>query len=274
VVLPPLREVIRCHDLGAKKSLGQHFLLDLNYTRRIVRTAPDLAGRWVYEVGPGPGGLTRAILESDAAGVVAVERDERCLAALEDLRSHYPDRLKLVAGDALTVDEAGLFGEPATVIANLPYNVATALLFKWLDRLPLFRSFTLMFQREVAERICAGPRTKAYGRLSVMTQWRCRVERVLDVPASVFVPPPRVASAIVRLVPLPAPIAPAPPELLAEVVARAFQHRRKMLRAGLRSLDARAEAILLRAGIDGTRRAEELSVAEFCRIATVYSETR
>ena len=269
--LPPLRDVIARHGLAARKSLGQHFLLDLNLTAKIARAAGDLTGDTVLEVGPGPGGLTRALLEAGAARVVAVERDDRCLAALAELAAAYPGRLEIVAEDAMTLDEAAMLNGPAKVIANLPYNISTALLMKWLDRLELFSGFTLMFQKEVAERLCAGPRGKAYGRLSVMVQWRLQPALLFNLPARAFTPPPKVASSVVGLAPRPAPLAPADPDRLSKLVAAAFGQRRKMLRASLKSLTADAEALLTQADIPPTARAEELSVEEFCRLARLWT---
>lgn len=269
--LPPLRDVIARHGLAARKSLGQHFLLDLNLTAKIARAAGDLRGRTVLEVGPGPGGLTRALLDAGAARVIAVERDDRCLAALEELAAVYPDRLQIVAADAMTLDEATLLDQPAAVVSNLPYNISTALLLKWLDRLALFSGFTLMFQKEVAERLCAKPRSKAYGRLSVMVQWRLEPALLFNLPARAFTPPPKVASSVVGLTPRPSPLAPADPERLSKLVAAAFGQRRKMLRASLRSLSPDAEAILTEAGIPPTARAEELSVEDFCRLTRTWT---
>jgi 16S rRNA (adenine1518-N6/adenine1519-N6)-dimethyltransferase len=259
----------------ARKSLGQNFLLDLNLTGRIAREAGVGPGVTVYEVGPGPGGLTRALLEAGADRVIAVEKDERCLEALADIGAAYPDRLQVIAGDALAVDEAETAGaEPVRVVANLPYNVATVLLAKWLTTEhwpPWYRSLTLMFQREVADRIAAAPGSKAYGRLSVLAQWRTRPRRLFDVPASAFVPPPKVTSTIVHLDVLPQPVAPAPLDALQAVVQAAFGQRRKMLRASLKSLGVDAAALLAAAGIDPERRAETLSVEEFCALARAFS---
>ncbi len=269
--LPPLRDVIARHGLAARKSLGQHFLLDLNLTAKIARAAGDLTGRTVLEVGPGPGGLTRALLEAGADRVVAVERDDRCLAALEELAAAFPGRLEIVAEDAMTLDEATVLDRPAAVVANLPYNISTALLMKWLDRLELFTGFTLMFQREVAERLCAGPRSKAYGRLSVMVQWRLAPALLFNLPARAFTPPPNVASSVVGLIPRPTPLAPADPDRLSKLVAAAFGQRRKMLRASLKGLTPDAEALLTEAGIPPTARAEELSVEEFCCLARLWA---
>lgn len=264
--LPPLREVIARFGLDARKSLGQHFLLDLNLTARIVRAAGAMAGRHAIEIGPGPGGLTRALLATDAATVTAIERDPRCVAALADLVAAYPDRLRLVEADALAVDPAVLVPPPRKLVANLPYNVGTKLLVGWLAQAAAFESLTLMFQQEVAERIVAAPGSEAYGRLSVLAQWLADSRIVLRLPAAAFTPPPKVASAVVHLVPRPDQ---PPRDLFAameRVTAAAFGQRRKMLRSALRPL-GEAEARLAAAGIDPVRRAETLSVAEFERLA-------
>jgi len=267
--LPPLREVIAAHGLSAKKSLGQNFLFDLNLTRRIARAAGPLEGTTVYEVGPGPGGLTRALLAEGAAKVVAVERDERCVPALEEIAEAYPGRLEIVRGDALTLDERTLFkDEPVRVAANLPYNVGTALLVKWLTATewpPFWQSLTLMFQREVAERIVAKPDGEHYGRLSVLAQWRVTVKILFDVSRSAFVPPPSVTSSIVRLEPLAEPVAPCELRDLEKVTQAAFGQRRKMLRQSLKSL--LGEDAIRAAGIDPTARAETLSVPDFAALA-------
>jgi 16S rRNA (adenine1518-N6/adenine1519-N6)-dimethyltransferase len=275
--LPPLREVIAAHGLRAKKSLGQNFLLDLNLTRRIAR-ACEPQGAVVYEVGPGPGGLTRALLAEGAARVIAVERDERCVAALAELAGAYPGRLDIVSDDALKIDEAELLRErgvkgPLRVAANLPYNIGTALLVKWLTGEswpPFWSSLTLMFQREVAERVVAEPGGRAYGRLSVLAQWRARAKILFDVSRSAFVPPPKVTSAVLRVEPLGEPIAPARLADLEAVTAAAFGQRRKMLRQSLKTLTADAEAMLREAGIDPTLRAEQLCVAEFAALARAW----
>jgi len=267
--LPPLREVIAAHGLSAKKSLGQNFLFDLNLTRRIARAAGPLEGTTVYEVGPGPGGLTRALLAEGAAKVIAVERDERCIPALEEIAGAYPGRLEILRGDALTLDERTLFkDEPVRVAANLPYNVGTALLVKWLtaaDWPPFWKSLTLMFQREVAERIVAKPDSEHYGRLSVLAQWRTTAKILFDVSRSAFVPPPSVTSSIVRLEPLAEPVAPANLRDLEKVTQAAFGQRRKMLRQSLKPL--LGEDAIRAAGIDPTARAENLSVADFAALA-------
>jgi 16S rRNA (adenine1518-N6/adenine1519-N6)-dimethyltransferase len=274
--LPPLRDIIARYDLGAQRQLGQNFLLDLNLTGRIARSAGDLTGRTVIEVGPGPGGLTRALLSQGAAQVIAIERDRRFLEPLAELSAAYDNRLAVIEADALEIDIAALADRhgaatPARVVANLPYNVATPLLLGWLPRATRFESFTLMFQREVAERLAAAPGSKAYGRLAVAAQWRCDVRLLFDVSPRAFVPPPKITSTVVELLPRPAPRAAADPAVLERVTAAAFNQRRKMLRAALRMLGPDAEARLLAAGIEPTRRAEELSVEEFCALARAWS---
>ncbi|HZT87404.1 MAG TPA: 16S rRNA (adenine(1518)-N(6)/adenine(1519)-N(6))-dimethyltransferase RsmA [Stellaceae bacterium] len=264
---PPLREVIARYGLSAHKGLGQHFLLDRNLTDRIARAAGPLDACDVIEIGPGPGGLTRSLLEAGAHRVVAIERDERCLAALADLADIYPHRLDVVSGDALTVDLASLSRPPRKIVANLPYNIATALLLGWLDRIGEYESLVLMFQREVSERLVAAPRTKAYGRLSVLVQWLCDVRLLFDVPPRAFVPPPKVTSTVVALTPRPHPLALARKEVLERVTAAAFGQRRKMLRASLKSLGVASEPLLTRAGVSPSARAEELSIYEFCALA-------
>jgi 16S rRNA (adenine1518-N6/adenine1519-N6)-dimethyltransferase len=276
--LPPLREVIAAHGLTAKKSLGQNFLFDLNLTRRIARAAGANDGGLFYEVGPGPGGLTRALLAEGAAKVVAVERDERCIPALEEVASAYPGRLEIVQADALALDERALFeDERVRVAANLPYNVGTALLVKWLTSQawpPFWQSLTLMFQREVAERIVAKPNTEAYGRLSVLAQWRAKPKILFDVARQAFTPPPKITSAIVRFEPLPEPVAPCKLRDLEKVTEAAFGQRRKMLRQSLKQIASDAEALLASAGIDPTRRAETLSIAEFAALARAFRQSR
>lgn len=273
--LPPLREVIAAHGLSARKALGQNFLLDLNLTRRIARAAGPLDGVTVYEVGPGPGGLTRALLMEGAARVIAVERDERCLAALADVAAAYPGRLEIVSGDALAIDEADLLrtrniSGPVRVAANLPYNVGSALLVKWLTQgawPPFWQSLTLMFQKEVAQRLIAQPGTKDYGRLSVLTQWRARPRILFDVSPRAFTPPPKVTSAVVRIDPLTEPVAEARLEDLEAVTRAAFGHRRKMLRQSLKAIAPDAEDFVRRAGLDPEARAERLDVAQFAALA-------
>jgi len=276
--LPPLREVIAAHGLTAKKSLGQNFLFDLNLTRRIARAAGANDSGTFYEVGPGPGGLTRALLAEGAAKVIAVERDERCIPALDEIARAYPGRLEIMQADALTLDERKLFkGESVRVAANLPYNVGTALLVKWLTSEvwpPFWQSLTLMFQREVAERIVAKPDTGAYGRLSVLAQWRAKPKILFDVARQAFTPPPKITSAIVRLEPLAEPVAPCEQRDLEKVTEAAFGQRRKMLRQSLKQIAPDAEALLTAAGIDPTRRAETLSIAEFAALARTYRAKR
>ena len=276
--LPPLREVIARYGLSARKTLGQNFLLDLNLTGRIAREAGVGSGATVYEVGPGPGGLTRALLDAGADRVIAVERDTRCLEALADVSAAYPGRLTLVSDDALSVNEMALVGDAqARIVANLPYNISTALLTKWLTAdpwPPWYRSLTLMFQREVADRITAAPGTRTYGRLSVLSQWRTTPRRLFDVPPSAFVPPPKVTSSVVHFKVLDMPVAPADPGSLETVVKAAFGQRRKMLRASLKTLGVDPKALLDAAGIDPSRRAETLGVAEFCALARAFSECR
>jgi 16S rRNA (adenine1518-N6/adenine1519-N6)-dimethyltransferase len=262
---PPLREVIARHGLAARHRLGQHFLLDANLVARIVRQAGPLAGRHVVEVGPGPGGLTRALLASDAAHVTAVEIDPRAAAAIEELRETDPGRLTLVTADALTLDLTRLAAAPRQIVANLPYNVASPLLVAWLRQAAAWERLTLMFQQEVAERICATPGTPAYGRLSVLAQWLCTAELRLRLPPAAFVPPPKVWSAVVVLTPH---AEQPPPALLAameRLTAAAFGQRRKMLRGSLKALGG--EALLGRANIAPERRAETLSIAEFDQLA-------
>ena len=266
--LPPLREVIRRHGLDARRSLGQHFLLDLNLTRRIASVAGALSGKTVYEVGPGPGGLTRALLEA-GANVVAVETDTRCLAALTEIGEFFPEKLTIIQENALKVDELALFPGGASVVANLPYNISTTLLAKWLtnDRFP-FADLTLMFQKEVADRILASPGSKTYGRISVLAQWRCKIQRAFDVPRQAFVPPPKVESTIIHLTPHPKPAAVDPGEL-EKVTAAAFGQRRKMLRSSLKGFVDNPVAVLDALDIDPTKRAEDLSVAQFCALTVL-----
>jgi len=277
--LPPLREVIARHGLMARKALGQNFLLDLNLTRRIARAAGPLEGHTVYEVGPGPGGLTRALLMEGASRVVAVEYDPRCVEALGELSAACGNRLQVVPGDALAVDEAALVAgdQPVKVVANLPYNVGTALLTRWLTAEPWpawFASLTLMFQREVAERIVAKPRTKDYGRLGVLAQIRTDARILFDVPPQAFTPPPKVTSSIVQLVPrAQASDAPRIPTV-EQITAAAFGQRRKMLRASLKSLGVPPEALLEAAGIAPTARAEEIEVEGFVKLARALEAAR
>ena len=269
--LPPLRRVVERDGLLARKSLGQHFLFDLNLTGRIAAAAGDLAGGTTIEVGPGPGGLTRALLSHGARAVVAVERDPRFLPALGEIAAHHPGRLSILEADALDVEAHALGDAPRRIVANLPYNVGTRLLVGWLAHPGAIESITVMLQKEVVERIVAAPGSEAYGRLAVASQWRWAARRLFDVPASAFVPPPRVASAVVRLVPRDRPLAEADPAVLERVVAAAFGQRRKMLRSALRSLGQDPGPRLAAAGLDGDRRAETLSIEEFCALARAYA---
>ncbi|MFQ5784363.1 MAG: 16S rRNA (adenine(1518)-N(6)/adenine(1519)-N(6))-dimethyltransferase RsmA [Alphaproteobacteria bacterium] len=270
VHLPPLREVIARHRLTARKSLGQNFLLDTNLIGRIARQAGDFEGVAVIEVGPGPGGLTRALLAGAAREVVAVERDPRCVAALGDLAAAYPGRLTVIAGDALEIDATELAPAPRAIVANLPYNIATPLLFRWLDDAGAFTSLTLMFQKEVAARITAAPGGGAYGRLAIFCQWLCRVRRLFDVPPRAFVPSPKVISTLVQLVPRAHPLAPADAAALSSVTAAAFGQRRKMLRSSLRSLGVDVERLLADSDVPPGARAEEIDIAGFCALARAY----
>jgi 16S rRNA (adenine1518-N6/adenine1519-N6)-dimethyltransferase len=276
--LPPLRDVIARHGLMAMKSLGQNFLLDLNLTARIARAGGRIDGATIIEVGPGPGGLTRALLAEGAGRVIAIERDRRCLAALAEVQAHYPGRLEVIEADALEIDMPSLVGGPdgtgrARIIANLPYNVATPLLVGWLRAEPWpawWESATLMFQREVAERIVARPGDDAYGRLGVLTGWRTEAKIAFDVARQAFVPPPKVTSSVVHLVPREKPLA-VDKDALEKVVAAAFNQRRKMLRSSLKSVAADPEALLAAAGIEPTRRAEEIDVAGFVALANALA---
>ena len=272
--MPPLREVIARHGIVARKSLGQNFLLDLNLTGRIARAAGPLEHVTIVEIGPGPGALTRALLAAGARRIVAIERDQRCLAALGEIAAAHPGRLDLVVGDALRLDPVELSGAPRKIVANLPYNIATPLLIGWLDRIGEYESLTLMFQREVAERLTAAPRSKSYGRLSVLVQWLAEPQILFDIPPRAFVPPPKVTSSVVRIVPRPEPLAPADQSALERVTAAAFGQRRKMLRTSLKGLGISVEPLLDRAGIASTARAEELTVTEFCALARLVQQNR
>ena len=268
--LPPLREVIAAHGLSARKSLGQNFLLDLNLTAKIARQAGDLTQTDVLEIGPGPGGLTRGLLASGARKVLAVEKDARCIPALEEIAAAYPGKLEIVEGDALEVDPLRHLTPPIRIVANLPYNVGTELLVRWLTPPkwpPFWHSLTLMFQREVAERIVAQPGSKAYGRLAVLAQWRSEARIVMSLPPGAFTPPPKVSSAVVHLTALPAPRYPADPAVLSRVVAAAFNQRRKMLRAALKGLAPDIEDTLKAAGLNPTDRAEQVPLEGFCALA-------
>ncbi len=280
--LAPLRDVIAAHDLGARKGLGQHFLLDLNLTARIVRAAGDIAGTTVIEVGPGPGGLSRAILAAAPGCLIAIEKDPRCLDALAPLAEAAAGRFIVVGEDALSIDEAALVdahgtpSRPVHIISNLPYNVGSVLIVKWLCQIAAapdrYAGITVLLQKEVAQRLAAAPRTKAYGRLSVMCQWLCDAEACFDIGPRAFTPPPKVSSTVVHLTPLPAPRAPAEWEAMETVTRAAFGQRRKMLRAGLKSLmGERTEDMLVACGIKPTARAEELSVADFAALARAWA---
>jgi 16S rRNA (adenine1518-N6/adenine1519-N6)-dimethyltransferase len=268
--LPPLREVIATHDLAAKKSLGQNFLLDLNLTAKIARLAGDVSQADVLEIGPGPGGLTRGLLAEGARRVLAIEKDPRCMPALAEIAAAYPGQLQTINGDALDVNPLEHLTAPIKIAANLPYNVGTELLVRWLTPPawpPFWESLTLMFQREVAQRIVAKPGNKAYGRLALLAQWRTDARIVLELPPEAFSPPPKVNSAVVHLAALPAPRYPADPGTLNKVVAAAFNQRRKMLRSALKSVSADIEDHLIAAGIKPTERAEQVELEAFCALA-------
>lgn len=277
-MLPPIREQLTRHGIVADKRLGQHFLLDLNLTGRIARAAGELTTGTTIEIGPGPGGLTRALLDH-GAHVVAVERDERLRPLLDEVAAAYPDRLKLVWADALRFDLASLEPGPRRIVANLPYNIATELVMRWLDQVSAFESLTVMVQREVADRFAAAPNSAAYGRLAVRTQWLCTVEHLFTVHPRSFVPPPKVDSAVIRLVPRPTPLADADDTILQQVTAAAFGQRRKMLRQSLGQLAhatgvGDGTALCTLAEIDPTARAETLTVDAFCRLARVVALSR
>ncbi len=268
--LPPLREVIATHDLSARKSLGQNFLLDLNLTAKIARQAGDMSACDVLEIGPGPGGLTRGLLSEGARHVLSIEKDRRCLPALADIAAAYPGRLTVIEGDALEVDPLAHLTPPIRVAANLPYNVGTELLVRWLtppNWPPFWQSLTLMFQREVAERIVAKPGSKAYGRLALLAQWRSEARIVMQLPPGAFTPPPKVSSSVVHLSALPEPRFPADAATLSRVVAMAFNQRRKMLRAALKGAAPDIEDHLHAAGIKPTDRAEQIPLEGFCALA-------
>ncbi len=277
--LPPLRDVIAAHGLTAIKGLGQHFLLDLNLTAKIARAAGDLTNCAVIEVGPGPGGLTRAILEADAAKLIAIERDARCIAALQPLIAVSDSRLQIVEADALKIDVVALLRQegwqgPIKVVANLPYNVGTALILAWLERPADIAGITVLVQKEVAERLAAQPRTKAYGRLSVLAQWLCAVDLAFDIGPRAFTPPPQVTSTVVNLMPRATRLFAAERSDLEAVTRAAFGQRRKMLRAGLKALQIDPLPLLEQAGVEPTARAEELDVAAFCRLANAYGAAK
>ncbi len=275
--LPSLAKVIERHGLDAKKSLGQNFLLDLNLTGRIARSAGPLQDVTVLEIGPGPGGLTRALLSEGAKKVVAIERDARCLDALQEISDFYPGRLEIVEGDALEIDHRSLVAGPVRVVANLPYNIATPLLTNWLECEPWppwYKSLTLMFQKEVAERIVAQPGSKAYGRLSILAQWRCTAQKLFDVDRMASTPPPKVTSSIVHLEPRDKPLAEADINALQNVVKAAFGQRRKMVRASLKALHVDPIALCEAANVDASARAERLTIEEFAALARAYSSMK
>ena len=270
--LPPLREVIADHGLSARKALGQNFLMDLNLTSKIARRAGDLTQCDVLEIGPGPGGLTRALLMEGARKVVAIEMDNRCLAILDQVSDAYPDRLEVIEGNALEVNPLPHLSAPIRVVANLPYNVGTELLIRWLTPPtwpPYWQSLTLMFQKEVAQRIVAAPGSKAYGRLSVLAQWRTDAKLAFEISPQAFTPPPKVTSAVVHLERLEEPRFPADAKDLSRTVSLAFGQRRKMLRASLKSLGKDVEERIREASIDPTTRAEQVSIEEFCRLSRI-----
>ena len=270
--LPPLREVISAHDLVAKRQLGQNFLLDLNLTAKIARLAGDLSACDVLEVGPGPGGLTRGLLVEGARHVLAIEKDPRCIAALDEIAAIYPGRLTTLNADALQVDVATLLTPPVRVVANLPYNVGTELLIRWLTPAiwpPFWQSLTLMFQREVAERIVAKPRSAHYGRLALLAQWRCDAKIVMHLPPEAFTPAPKVHSAVVHLTRLEQPRYPADEAKLTRLTMMAFGQRRKMLRSSLKGMGADIEDRLRMVGIEPTARAEEIGLDRFCALSLI-----
>lgn len=270
-LLPPLRDVIAAHGLDARKSLGQHFLLDLNLTGRIARGAGNLEQGTCIEIGPGPGGLTRALLDCGARQVIAIERDDRAVIIQQEIAAAYPGRLEIIAADALAVDCTTLGEAPRRIVANLPYNISTVLLLQWLRQITQFESLTLMFQKEVVDRLAAAPRSPDYGRLSVITQWLCEVRPLFNVDRRAFTPPPAVMSTVVKLIPHAEPLAPARFDVMEKVTAAAFGQRRKMLRSSLKSLGD-ADALLTATGIDPTARAEELPVQAFCTLARAVEQ--
>jgi 16S rRNA (adenine1518-N6/adenine1519-N6)-dimethyltransferase len=270
--LPPLKDVISKYEIRAKKSLGQNFLLDLNLTSKIARYAGNLKQSDVLEIGPGPGGLTRSLLNEGARQVVSIEKDKRCIAALEEIQSFFPSRLKLLQGDALSMNVTQYFTDPIKIIANLPYNIGTELLVRWLNskNWPSFwQSMTLMFQKEVANRIVAHPGSKAYGRLSVMSQWRCNTKIAFNIPATAFTPPPKVESAVVHFEALNEPKFPAEVDKLEFVVSKAFNQRRKMLRGALKGHFKNVEEGLFSIGVLPTKRAENITIKEYCAMSQI-----
>ncbi len=272
--LPPLREVIRAHGLTARKSLGQNFLLDLNLTAKIARSSGPLDGVTVIEVGPGPGGLTRALSAAGARKVIAIERDRRCIAALGEIADYYPGRLDIIEADALTLDMGSLAERPCRIVANLPFNIATPLLVGWVSAEPWppwYDGLTLMFQREVAERIVAAPGSRHYGRLGVLCGWRMQARILFDVAARAFTPPPKVMSSVVELRPNEAPLA-CSPKRLERITAAAFGQRRKMLRSSLKAVFRDPETAIRAAGLDPQMRAETVDIAGFVALANIAGE--
>ena len=270
--LPPLKDIISKYEIRAKKSLGQNFLLDLNLTSKIARYAGNLKQSDVLEIGPGPGGLTRSLLNEGARQVVSIEKDNRCIAALEEIQSLFPGRLRLLQGDALSMNVTQYLTDPIKIIANLPYNIGTELLVRWLNskNWPSFwQSMTLMFQKEVANRIVARPGSKAYGRLSVMSQWRCNTKIAFNIPATAFTPPPKVESAVVHFEALNEPKFPAEVDKLEFVVSKAFNQRRKMLRGALKGHFINVEEGLSSIGVLPTKRAENITVQEYCAMSQI-----
>ena len=257
----------------AKKSLGQNFLLDLNLTAKIARAIGNTKDKNIIEIGPGPGGLTRALLETDAKHIYALEKDERCITALQTLKDFYPDRFTLASADALNTDILTVCDAPRAIAANLPYNIATPLLINWLKQIDDIDSMTLMFQKEVADRICAKPRTKAYGRISIISQWLCNVEKKFDIPASAFTPPPKVTSSVVHFTPIRKRTDGVKFEIMEKITAAAFGQRRKMLRQSLKALDINIEELLASININPQARAEELTVQDFIKLAQAYQKT-
>ncbi|MDB3861535.1 16S rRNA (adenine(1518)-N(6)/adenine(1519)-N(6))-dimethyltransferase RsmA [Paracoccaceae bacterium] len=270
--LPPLKDIISKYEIRAKKSLGQNFLLDLNLTSKIARYAGNLKQSDVLEIGPGPGGLTRSLLNEGARQVVSIEKDNRCIAALEEIQSVFPSRLRLLQGDALSMNVTQYLTDPIKIIANLPYNIGTELLVRWLNskNWPSFwQSMTLMFQKEVANRIVARPGSKEYGRLSVMSQWRCNTKIAFNIPATAFTPPPKVESAVVHFEALNEPKFPAEVDKLEFVVSKAFNQRRKMLRGALKGHFINVEEGLFSIGVLPTKRAENITVQEYCAMSQI-----
>jgi len=264
--MPSIAELLRKHSLSTKKSFGQHFIFDLNLTDKIVRAAGDLTDCTVLEIGPGPGTLTRSLLMAGAGKVIAIEKDERALPLLEEIKNIAGARLEIIHGDALKISEENLASGNVKIISNLPYNISTALLFKWLDKINLFSGMTLMFQKEVADRIAAVPGNKSYGRISILTQWQAAIRAEFDVPPTAFIPPPKIISTVLNITPYPQPLYPAKKENLKKI-CEVFNQRRKILRGSLKKITPDAEKLLEAAGIDPLRRPETLTIQEFCRLA-------